>query len=102
MSKYSVEELWSEFFGEANEVEDEAGRVMKRSAVKNPNSRYEPTIDHIRPLSDDGKDVKENISICNRITNREKGDKWPHWKANQRRFHGEKISRYGYEKIEDK
>ncbi|MBQ7225659.1 MAG: hypothetical protein IJX02_03545 [Clostridia bacterium] len=104
MSKYTVSELWDEFIGEdVVEAEDEAGRIFKKSAINNPNSRYHPTIDHIRPLSNGGKDVKENISICNRITNQEKGNKWPHWKTNGRHFHGEKIkyTQNGYRKIED-
>lgn len=90
-SKYKVKELWTERYGNIEEIEDYAGRTIKKSACGNHNSSYEPTIDHIRPLSDDGKDVKGNIVICHRVTNFEKGDNFPHWKTNGKRFHAKRI-----------
>ena len=49
-------------------------------------------------------DVLENIIICHRDTNEEKGDKFPAWKANGRRFHAIRVrgSRIAYELVEDK
>ena len=58
MSKFSVKDLWNERYGKQEDVYDYAGRLMKKSACGNPNSSYQPTIDHIRPLADGGKDVK--------------------------------------------
>ena len=86
MAKYNTIELWNERYGNKEEVIDYSGRLMKKSACGNPNSKYHPTLDHIRPVSNGGKDVKENIVICHRITNEEKADKFPHWKANGKRF----------------
>lgn len=76
---------------------------MKKSACGNPNSNYHPTLDHIRPLSKGGADVLDNIIICHRDTNEEKADKFPHWEANNRRFHAVRVkgSRVAYEIIED-
>lgn len=68
MSKYNLMMLWEKIFPHQNEVCDYAGRRMLKSAIGNQNSRYCPTIDHIRPLSNGGKDVLENIVICNRET----------------------------------
>ena len=98
MSKYSLFKLWNERYGKAEEVVDYAGRRMLKSAIGNRNSAFEPTIDHIRPISDGGKDAKENIEICHRETNEEKADQWPHWTANGQKFHGKKVkgTSHGY------
>ncbi len=91
MSKYSVIELWNEFYGAKEKVFDYAGRLMLKSACGNPNSQYQPTIDHIRPIADGGKDTKANIIICHYLTNEEKADCFPHWKVNGSRFHAKKA-----------
>lgn len=86
MSKYNTIDVWNKFYGNKENVTDYAGRKMKKSACGNPNSDFHPTLDHIRPLSDGGSDVLENIEICHRITNEEKGDDFPHWETNGKRF----------------
>lgn len=86
MSKYSTIEVWNRMFGNKAEVYDYSGRLIKKSACGNPNSRYFPTIDHIRPLSKGGKDIVENIVICHSDTNAEKGNSFPHWKSNGNRY----------------
>ena len=82
MSKYNTLEVWNRIFGNKTEIYDYAGRLMKKSACGNANSKYCPTIDHIRPLSKGGFDSLENIIICHRDTNEEKSNLFPHWKAN--------------------
>ena len=103
MSKYSIKELWNEIYGTSEEVHDYAGRLMLKSACGNPNSAYHPTIDHIRPISCGGKDVKENIKICHSKTNEEKGDSFPHWKTNGKRCHAvrKKGGKKGYKIVVD-
>lgn len=96
MSKYTNLQLWNERYGNREEVYDYAGRLMKKSACNNLNSQYTPTIDHIRPTSKGGNDIKENIVICNKKTNYEKSDKFPHWKTNDRLFRAIKSGN-GYE-----
>ena len=91
MTKYNLMMLWEKIFPHQNEVCDYAGRRMLKSAIGNQNSRYCPTIDHIRPLSNGGKDVLENIVICNRETNEEKADSFPNWRANERCFQAKKV-----------
>ena len=91
MSKFSVSELWEKLYPYQTEVEDYTGRKMLKSAIGNQNSRYCPTIDHIRPLSKGGQDVLENIVICNQETNEEKADTFPVWYANERRFQARKV-----------
>lgn len=64
---------------------------MTYSAIGNSSSRFCPTIDHIRPISQGGKDCLENIIICNRITNQEKADSFPNWSANGNRFQAKRV-----------
>lgn len=91
MSKYKTIDVWKHCFGNAQEVYDYAGRLMKKSACANPNSSYHPTIDHIRPLSKGGSDVLGNIIVCHRDTNEEKANSFPHWKANGKLFRAERV-----------
>lgn len=91
MTKYKILQLWNERYGNQERVTDYAGREILKSACGNRHSAYEPTIDHIRPISKGGKDVKENIAICNNETNNEKSDNFPHWKANGNRYHAKKT-----------
>lgn len=102
-SKYKVKDIWNERYGNIDEIDDYAERIIKKSDCGNINSFYEPTIDHIRPLSNGGKDVKGNIVICHRDTNFEKGDNFPHWKSNAKRFHAKRINglKTNYVIIED-
>lgn len=103
MSKFNTVDVWNHFYGNVEEVKDYAGRLMKKSACGNPNSRFHPTLDHIRPLSLGGADVIDNIEVCHRDTNEEKSDNFPHWKANGKRFHAQRVkgSRVAYEIYED-
>ena len=103
MSKYNTIDIWNKVYGKKDEVYDYAGRLMKKSACGNPNSKYHPTLDHIRPLSLGGADVVENIVVCHRDTNEEKADHFPHWKTNGKRFHSQRVkgSRVAYEIFKD-
>ncbi len=91
MSKFTTIELWNERYGNKEDVYDYSGILMKKSACGNPNSKYHPTLDHIRPLSQGGKDIKGNIEICHRDTNEEKADSFPNWTANGKRFQAKRV-----------
>ena len=91
MSKYRTLDVWNDRYGNNEWIYDYAGRLMCKSACGDPNSIYHPTLDHIRPLSKGGSDVLGNIEVCHRDTNEEKGDKFPHWKANGRTFLAKRI-----------
>ena len=91
MSKFTTTKLWEERYGKQEDVYDYAGRLMKKSACGNPNSKYHPTLDHIRPLSQGGKDIEGNIEICHRDTNEEKADSFPTWTTNGKRFQAKRV-----------
>ena len=86
MSKYRTIDAWNVVYGNTEEVCDYSGRLMKKSACGNPKSKYHPTLDHIRPISMGGADAPENLIICHRDTNEEKGDCFPHWVANGKKY----------------
>jgi CRISPR/Cas system Type II protein with McrA/HNH and RuvC-like nuclease domain len=91
MSHITIERLWRDRYGNREDVYDYSGRLMKRSAIGNPRSQYEPTIDHIRPLSFSGTDEEGNLEICSRMTNQEKGDRFSTWTANGRTFQAVRV-----------
>ena len=91
MSKLDLKKVWESFYGSKIEVYDYAGRKMVKSAIGDQNSKCCPTIDHIRPLTKGGKDVIGNIIICNRITNEEKSDSFPHWKTNGKIYYSKRV-----------
>ena len=104
MSKYSIRDLWNEIYGTREEVYDYAGRLMLKSACGNFHSAYQPTIDHIRPIADGGKDVRHNIVICHYLTNEEKAGNFPHWKVYGISCHAvrKKGGRNGYKIVVEK
>ena len=91
MSNYRTIDVWNAVYGKAPSAYDYAGRLMLKSACGDPYSAYQPTIDHIRPLSAGGADVLGNIQICHRDTNEEKAASFPHWKTNHRSFRAERV-----------
>ena len=92
MSRYKTIDVWNMRYGNREEIYDYCGRLMKKSACGNPYSAYHPTLDHIKPMSKGGLDVLGNIEVCHRDTNLEKGDSFPHWKANGRRYRAKRVS----------
>lgn len=91
MSKFKTIDVWNKVYGNKEEIYDYSGRLMKKSACSNPNSKYYPTLDHIRPLSKGGLNELGNIIICNSKTNEEKGDSFPHWKSNGNRYKAVRV-----------
>ena len=67
--------FWEKEFGNVNEAKDFAGRLIKKCAYGQVNSKYGWEIDHIQPLSKGGKDNDENKQIVHVITNDEKENK---------------------------
>ncbi|QVK20405.1 hypothetical protein KHQ82_08730 [Mycoplasmatota bacterium] len=90
------EEVWNNTCGNRNECRDYSGRLMKKSAYNNRSSKYSWNIDHIRPISDGGTDKMCNKIANHVLTNDEKGDDFPHWKANGKRFKARRISKNCY------
>ncbi|MCM1233742.1 MAG: HNH endonuclease, partial [Ruminococcus flavefaciens] len=78
--------LWVQQFGKRQKAIDFAGREIAKAAYSDRNSKYGWNVDHILPLSKGGKTVDYNLICCHILTNDEKADKFPCFKANEKVF----------------
>ena len=90
INKDTALKLWNERYGNLNECSDYAGRIMYKSAYDNRSSDGGFNIDHIFPQSKGGTNEKENLVLCNILTNDEKADKTT-FKANGKSFQVKRI-----------
>jgi hypothetical protein len=58
---------------------DSCGAMIKRSDYGNTNSRYGWEVDHIKPVSKDGKDDLQNLQPLQWENNRYESDNFPQW-----------------------
>lgn len=79
-------QLWNEQFGKETKVTDFAGRKMVKGAYNDRKSKYGWNIDHIQPLSRNGKSDKANLICCHILTNDEKKNHFPSFTANDINF----------------
>lgn len=82
LNKETAMRLWNKSFGKSTKVTDFAGRTMAKGAYNDRNSEFGWNIDHIYPQSKGGKTADHNLICCNILTNDEKADKFPAFKAN--------------------
>lgn len=90
-----AKDLWNERYGDKDRITDYSGRVIVKSAHPDKNSMYAWNIDHIRPSSKGGSNMKCNLEICHILTNEEKGDSFPAWNTNGNSFHAKKAKGKG-------
>lgn len=83
--------LWNERYGKANKVIDFAGREIDKGSYGNRNSRFGWNLDHIVPQSNGGNDSESNLLICHILTNDEKSNHFPTFKANNKNFEIVKV-----------
>lgn len=86
LNKETAIRLWVQQFGKRQKAIDFAGREIAKAAYNDRNSKYGWNIDHIFPLSKGGKTADYNLICCHILTNDEKADKFPCFKANAKRF----------------
>lgn len=86
LNKETANQLWVQQFGKEQKTNDFAGREIIKSAYNDRNSKYGWNVDHILPLSRGGKTVDYNLICCHILTNNEKADKFPCFKANTKEF----------------
>lgn len=86
LNKEAVNRLWAQQFGKEQKAIDFAGREIIKAAYNDRNSSYGWNIDHILPLAKGGKTVGHNLICCHILTNDEKADKFPCFKANSNVF----------------
>jgi 5-methylcytosine-specific restriction endonuclease McrA len=93
--------LWNKRYGKKESVKDYSGRKMLKAAYGDVNSSNGWNIDHIRPVSNGGSSLQCNLEICHIVTNQEKGDSFPAWNANEKRFQARKKQGKGCYSIEE-
>lgn len=74
--------LWNKSFGKESKVKDFTGRMMAKGAYNDRNSEFGWNVDHILPQSKGGVTADHNLVCCHILTNDEKADKFPCFKAN--------------------
>lgn len=82
LNREDANQLWVQQFGKEQKAIDFAGREIVKAAYNDRNSNYGWNVDHILPLSKGGKTVGYNLICCHILTNDEKADKFPCFKAN--------------------
>ena len=78
--------IWTQDYGKETKVQDFAGRIIYKAAYGDENSEYGWNLDHIFPLSRGGKTVTRNLICSHIITNSEKGNSYPVFIANGKKF----------------
>ena len=108
VNKETASRLWVQQFGKRQKAIDFSGREIAKAAYNDRNSDYGWNVDHILPQSRGGKTVDYNLICCHILTNDEKADKFPCFKANAKAFeiqkrqnHYEIIARTAEQKEED-
>lgn len=99
LNKETAIRLWAQQFGKSQKAIDFSGREIAKAAYNDRNSNYGWNVDHILPLSRGGKTADHNLICCHILTNDEKADKFPCFKANTKEFEIQKRQNH-YEIVE--
>ena len=94
LNRETAMRLWNKSFGKESKVKDFAGRTMAKGAYNDRNSEYGWNVDHILPQSKGGVTADHNLVCCHILTNDEKADKFPCFKANGIAFEIIKVERH--------
>jgi hypothetical protein len=90
LNKETALRLWTQQFGSKQKAFDFSGREIARAAYNNRDSKFGWNVDHIMPQSRGGKTADHNLVCCHILTNDEKADKFPCFKANGKEYRIEK------------
>jgi len=82
LNRETAMRLWNKSFGKETKVKDYAGRLMAKGAYNDRGSEFGWNLDHVLPQSRGGKTADYNLVCCHILTNDEKADKFPGFKAN--------------------
>lgn len=94
LNRETAMRLWTKSFGKENKVKDYTGRTIAKGAYNDRNSEFGWNLDHILPQSRGGKTADYNLICCHILTNDEKADKFPGFKANGITFEIVKVENH--------
>lgn len=86
LNRETASRLWVQQFGKKQKAIDFSGREIAKAAYNDRNSDYGWNVDHILPQSRGGKTADYNLICCHILTNDEKADRFPCFKANEKQF----------------
>lgn len=86
INKETALRIWNKQMGKQNKGRDFAGREIAKAAYNDRRSKYGWNVDHIKPESLGGKTTDYNLICCHILTNDEKADRFPNFKANGKSF----------------
>ena len=86
LNRETAMRLWVKSFGKETKVKDFTGRTIAKGAYNDRNSEFGWNVDHILPQSRGGKTADHNLVCCHILTNDEKGNKFPAFVANKKKF----------------
>lgn len=94
LNRETAMRLWNKSFGKSTKVKDFAGRTIAKGAYNDRNSDYGWNVDHILPQSKGGVTADHNLICCHILTNDEKANKFPCFKANDVAFEILKVQNH--------
>ena len=94
LNRETAMRLWNKAFGKETKVKDFTGRIIAKGAYNDRNSEFGWNVDHILPQSRGGKTADHNLVCCHILTNDEKADKFPAFKANGINFEIVKVENH--------
>ena len=98
LNKETALRLWTQQFGSKQKALDFSGREIARAAYNNRDSTFGWNVDHILPQSRGGKTADHNLVCCLILTNDEKADRFPCFKANGKEYRIEKRQNHELER----
>ena len=94
LNRETAMRLWNKSFGKETKVSDFTGRIIVKCAYNDRGSDYGWNVDHILPQSRGGKTADHNLVCCHILTNDEKADRFPAFKANGINFEIIKVENH--------
>lgn len=94
LNRETAMRLWAKSFGKETKVKDYTGRIIAKGAYNDRNSEFGWNLDHILPQSKGGKTADHNLVCCHILTNDEKADKFPGFKANGNAYEIVKVENH--------
>jgi hypothetical protein len=83
LNRETANRSWVQQFGKGQKAIGFSGREIAKAACNDRNSAYGWNVDHILPQSGGGT-VDYNLICCRILTNDEKADRFPCFKANEK------------------
>ena len=86
MDRKNALRVWEAVYGKVVEATDFSGRKINKSAYEQRNSKFGWVVTHLLPKSEGGKDTPDNLLCLHSETAMEKGDKFPFFTVNDKKY----------------